>query len=44
VEWKASFAEFADVLRNLGLSAEVFFDDFHERYLITDIVGVAARV
>jgi hypothetical protein len=42
LEWSQSFAKFGEVLLNRGLSADVFFwDDFHERYLITDIVGVS---
>lgn len=41
-EWKRSFAVFSGVLNNWGLGAEVFFwDDFHERYLVTDIFGVS---
>lgn len=41
-EWKASFAEFGNTLNSQQLAAEVFlWDDFHERYLIADVVGVS---
>lgn len=40
--WKVSFATLDTALKKCGQDAEVFFwDDFHERYLITDIVGVS---
>lgn len=40
-EWKIAFRSLSDQLKNLELMAEVFFwDDFHDRYLITDIVGI----
>ncbi|MDQ5909316.1 MAG: hypothetical protein QG599_1411 [Pseudomonadota bacterium] len=39
-DWKASFTSLGNALQSLNLTIEVFFwDDFHERYLITDIVG-----
>jgi hypothetical protein len=42
-DWKISFDTLRTALGSLGLTAEVFFwDDFHERYLIADIVGVSA--
>ena len=41
-EWKASFGVLGNVLRSKGLAAEVFlWEDFHDRFLITDIVGVS---
>ncbi len=41
-EWQVSFHQLGQQLSAVGLSAEVFFwEDFHERYLITDIVGVS---
>jgi hypothetical protein len=41
-DWKGSFACLSAALKSVGLVAEVFFwEDFHERYLITDIVGVS---
>lgn len=41
-DWKASFTSLSKTLQSLKLMAEVFFwDDFHDRYLITDIVGVS---
>jgi hypothetical protein len=41
-EWKGSFASLATSLKPLNVSAEVFlWEDFHERYLITDIVGAS---
>ncbi|ABQ25236.1 hypothetical protein [Geotalea uraniireducens] len=41
-DWKVSFAGLGADLHACGLTAEVFlWDDFHERYLITDIVGVS---
>lgn len=40
-EWRQSFAPLDAKLKQIGLSAEVFFwRDFHDRYLITDIIGV----
>ncbi len=40
-EWKASFADFGNALSSQGLAAEIFFwEDFHDRYLIADVVGV----
>lgn len=42
VEWRANFAQLHGALQNLRLSAEVFFwEDFHERYLIADVVGIS---
>ncbi len=41
-DWKASFTSLGNTLQSLNLTVEVFFwDDFHERYLITDIIGVS---
>lgn len=41
-EWQASFAPLSEALRRWGLQAEVFgWDDFHDRYLITDVVGMS---
>jgi hypothetical protein len=40
--WKEAFANFGAMLASWGIASEVFFwDDFHERYLITDIVGIS---
>lgn len=40
-EWKQAFASLDIQLKGAGLSAEVFlWQDFHDRYLITDVVGV----
>jgi hypothetical protein len=40
-EWKVSFAGLDAQLKTRGLEAEVFFwDDFHIRLLITDVVGI----
>lgn len=42
VEWRASFGQLHDMLQNLNLVAEVFcWEDFHERYLIADVVGIS---
>jgi hypothetical protein len=39
--WKEAFADFGATLRLWGLASEVFFwDDFHDRYLIADIIGI----
>ncbi len=41
-DWKASFMSLSNILQSLNLTMEVFlWDDFHERYLITDIIGVS---
>jgi hypothetical protein len=41
-DWKASFTSLDNTLQSLNLTMEVFlWDDFHERYLITDIIGVS---
>lgn len=41
MEWKTSFAPLDPILRSKGLTAEIFFwDDFHIRLLISDLVGV----
>jgi hypothetical protein len=41
-DWKAGFAALGNTLQSQGLTTEIFFwDDFHERYLITDIIGVS---
>jgi len=40
-DWKTSFSSFDHALKVQGLSAEVFFwDDFHIRLLITDLIGI----
>lgn len=40
-EWETSFAPLSVALAQQGLKAEVYFwDDFHERYLIADVIGV----
>lgn len=41
-EWEACFNRaMGELLRNAGVSVEVFlWDDCHDRYLITDIVGI----
>jgi hypothetical protein len=40
-QWRKSFASLDAQLKNAGLSAEVFlWQDFHDRYLITDVLGV----
>lgn len=41
-DWKARFAPLGAVIHPLGLTAEVFlWEDFHDRYLITDIIGIS---
>lgn len=41
-DWKARFMLLGNTLQSLNLTMEVFlWDDFHERYLITDIIGVS---
>jgi len=41
-QWRDRFRGLSAVLAPLGLSAQVFlWDDFHDRYLITDIIGVS---
>jgi hypothetical protein len=43
-EWRDRFASLHQKLDSLGLSAEVFFwQDFHWRFLITDLVGISAE-
>ncbi len=38
---KQQFQNLSPVLKNANLTAQVFFwDDFHDRYLITDIIGI----
>lgn len=40
--WRGSFASWVAPLRAAGLAVEVFiWDDFHDRYLISDLVGVS---
>lgn len=42
VDWKSAFSQLGNQLAAHGLTAEVFFwDDFHERYLIADVIGVS---
>ena len=42
-EWKGVFTDaWETYLRNIGLKIEVFiWDNFHDRYLITDIIGIS---
>ncbi|WP_295428140.1 hypothetical protein [uncultured Thiodictyon sp.] len=43
-EWRQRFRSLDDELQRLGLSAEVYFwQDFHARYLITDLIGLVAE-
>lgn len=40
-DWRSGFSELGQQLRTLGISAEIFgWDDFHDRYLIADVVGI----
>lgn len=43
-DWKNCFREaFSEPLRSAGLSVEIFiWDDFHDRHIITDLVGIHA--
>ena len=43
LEWQKRFHDsWADALRHTNLSVEVFiWDDFHDRYLISDLVGIS---
>ncbi len=43
LEWQQRFHDaWADTLRHVNLSVEVFiWDDFHDRYLISDLVGIS---
>lgn len=41
-EWKAAYAPLSNSLAAQNLGADVFFwDDFHERYLIADVIGIS---
>lgn len=41
-DWQATFSVLGTALQANGLQAEVFgWDDFHDRYLITDLVGIS---
>lgn len=41
-DWKRSFAAFGAALKAQGLMAEIFlWDDFHERYLVADVMGIS---
>jgi hypothetical protein len=41
-DWKGSFAALGRDLKTQRLTAEVFcWDDFHERYLVSDVVGIS---
>lgn len=41
--WRAAYASFSNSLALHNLTAEVFFwDDFHDRYLIADVIGISA--
>jgi hypothetical protein len=40
--WKEAFASLSNSLAAQNLAADVFFwEDFHERYLITDVIGIS---
>lgn len=40
--WRGVFSSWNDRLRQAGLTVEVFiWDDFHDRYVISDLVGVS---
>lgn len=43
-EWKSCFnGDFSASLRSENLAAEIFiWDDFHDRHIITDIIGISA--
>jgi predicted deacylase len=42
-EWQAAFRSLDTLLEQSGLSAEVFcWQDFHDRHLIADIIGIHA--
>ncbi len=44
VEWRQRFEPLSNTLKSVGLSAEVFlWQDFHARYLITDLIGLVAE-
>lgn len=41
-EWLSAFSVLERSLKSYGISAEVFFwQDFHDRYLISDVVGIS---
>lgn len=41
-EWRAMFNAWEEPLRRAGLSVEIFvWDDFHDRYLISNLVGIS---
>ena len=41
-DWRGAFSQLGNQLAAQGLTAEVFFwDDFHERYLIADVIGIS---
>lgn len=41
-DWNVAFSALSGILSSLNLTAEVFFwDDFHERYLIADVIGIS---
>lgn len=41
-DWKTSFDALDQALKASGITAEVFFwQDFHERYLIADVIGIS---
>ncbi len=40
-EWATSFEVLGAALNKVGLPAQIFFwDDFHDRFLITDLIGI----
>lgn len=43
-QWRQRFAPLSHELKSVGLSAKVFlWQDFHARYLITDLIGLVAE-
>jgi hypothetical protein len=41
-DWKVAYASLSTSLEAQNLAADVFFwDDFHERYLIADVIGIS---
>ncbi|AMU05501.1 hypothetical protein A2T82_04145 [Burkholderia cenocepacia] len=41
-DWKVAYASLSKDLAAQNLTADVFFwDDFHERYLVTDVIGIS---
>jgi hypothetical protein len=41
-EWKDMFSSWKESLQNAGIAVEMYiWDDFHDRYLISDLVGIS---